>query len=63
MSENALKGAKHAGQTARFIPISQNIATFALTNARMAESVDALVSNTSGATHLGSSPSPGTDND
>ena len=29
MSENALKGAKHAGQTARFIPISQNIATFA----------------------------------
>ncbi len=29
-------------------------------NARMAESVDALVSNTSGATHLGSSPSPGT---
>ena len=29
MSENALKGAKHAGQTVRFIPISQNIATFA----------------------------------
>ena len=29
MSENALEGAKHAGQTARFIPISQNIATFA----------------------------------
>ena len=29
MSENALKGAKHGGQTARFIPISQNIATFA----------------------------------
>ena len=27
----------------------------------MAESVDALVSNTSGATHLGSSPSPGTE--
>ena len=29
----------------------------------MAESVDALVSNTSGATHPGSSPGPGTDND
>ena len=31
--------------------------------ARMAESVDATVSNTVGATHPGSSPGPGTDND
>ena len=30
------------------------------TNARMAESVDATVSNTVGATHPGSSPGPGT---
>ena len=32
-------------------------------NAQMAESVDALVSNTSGATHPGSSPGLGTQND
>ena len=32
-------------------------------NARMAESVDATVSNTVGATHPGSIPGPGTDND
>ena len=36
------------------------ITIFVATKARMAESVDALVSNTSGAIHLGSSPSPGT---
>ena len=32
-----------------------------LQNAQMAESVDALVSNTSGATHPGSTPGLGTD--
>ena len=32
-------------------------------NAQMAESVDALVSNTSGATHPGSSPGLGTKQD
>ena len=36
------------------------ICTFAAANAQMAESVDALVSNTSGATHPGSSPGLGT---
>ena len=34
--------------------------TFALAKAQMAESVDALVSNTSGATHPGSIPGLGT---
>jgi hypothetical protein len=34
--------------------------TFAFTIARVAELVDALVSNTSGATHAGSIPAPGT---
>ena len=33
---------------------------FAVQKARMAESVDALVSNTSGATRAGSTPAPGT---
>lgn len=33
---------------------------FVLTSARMAESADATVSNTVGATHPGSSPGPGT---
>ena len=37
------------------------ICTFAAANAQMAESVDALVSNTSGATHPGSSPGLGTE--
>ena len=37
--------------------------TFATQNARMAESVDATVSNTVGATHPGSSPGPGTEKD
>ena len=36
------------------------IRTFAPAKAQMAESVDALVSNTSGATHPGSSPGLGT---
>ena len=43
---------------------SKTIINFALTkvtvNARMAESVDALVSNTSGAIRAGSTPAPGT---
>ena len=39
---------------------SKNISTFALAIAQMAESVDALVSNTSGATHPGSIPGLGT---
>ena len=36
------------------------ICTFAPAKAQMAESVDALVSNTSGETHPGSSPGLGT---
>ena len=40
----------------------KRIITFADVNARMAESVDALVSNTSGAIRAGSIPAPGTDN-
>ena len=39
---------------------SCNFATANKANAQMAESVDALVSNTSGATHPGSSPGLGT---
>gem|GEM_PF-4868944 len=42
---------------------SKNLPIFARIIARMAESVDALVSNTSGAIHPGSIPGPGTDND
>ena len=50
--------------TISFADIKKSI-TFALaiekqTIAQMAESVDALVSNTSGATHPGSIPAPGT---
>ena len=43
--------------------VSENIRTFAPDfsgNAQMAESVDALVSNTSGATRAGSTPALGT---
>ena len=43
--------------------VSKKMRNFALADARMAESVDATVSNTVGATHPGSSPGPGTDND
>ena len=39
----------------------KKMTNFAEHKARMAELADALVSNTSGAIHLGSSPSPGTD--
>ncbi len=43
---------------------SENVCNFAphFSNAQMAESVDALVSNTSGATHPGSTPGLGTKN-
>lgn len=41
---------------------SKKVCNFAVgKNARMAESVDATVSNTVGATHPGSSPGPGTE--
>ena len=39
---------------------SKTLPTFVATKAQMAESVDALVSNTSGATHPGSIPGLGT---
>lgn len=41
---------------------TKTIIIFAKSIARMAESVDAPVSNTGGATHPGSIPGPGTDN-
>ena len=42
-----------------FAPLWRILARF--TFARMAESVDALVSNTSGAIRAGSTPAPGTE--
>ena len=54
----------------KYFANSENSDTFALLNqkvypsiARMAESVDALVSNTSGAIRAGSIPAPGTTKD
>ena len=45
----------------KFLPNSPSYATFAPAKAaQMAESVDALVSNTSGATRAGSTPALGT---
>ena len=59
-SENA---AEMSEKQALCLLISKTIANFAPTiHARMAESVDALVSNTSGAIRAGSTPAPGTDN-
>ena len=46
-------------QTKSFV-VSQKRRTFATAKAQMAESVDALVSNTSGATRAGSTPALGT---
>ena len=45
-----------------FFTKSENVCIFAphFSDAQMAESVDALVSNTSGATHPGSTPGLGT---
>ncbi len=42
------------------LQVTRNLSNFAVTNARMAESVDALVSNTNGAIRAGSIPAPGT---
>ena len=44
----------------RLLHNQKKMHTFALTNARMAESVDATVSNTVGVIRAGSTPAPGT---
>ena len=51
---------KKSPKTIKTVVKSKNLHYLCPANARMAESVDALVSNTSGATHPGSSPGPGT---
>ena len=45
----------------RLLHNQKKMHTFALTNARMAESVDATVSNTVGVIRAGSTPAPGTE--
>ena len=46
---------------AKSFAVSEKYRTFATAKAQMAESVDALVSNTSGATRAGSTPALGTE--
>lgn len=60
-TKKVLSDANKREKPSKKLPESKTIATFVNAIARMAESVDASVSNTDGATHPGSIPGPGTE--
>ncbi len=57
---NSAKFARNENNCEKHLVISIKTSTFAAQKAQMAESVDALVSNTSGETRAGSTPALGT---